>query len=88
VGEWVVTRDDFVVADDDGVVFLPFEKCDALFEAAEAIRDTEQRQALKIRDGVSLREQVRFGDYLEARAANPALTFREHLRSVGGEIEV
>ena len=29
-----------------------------------------------------------FDGYLAARAANPALTFREHLRTVGGEIEV
>ncbi len=88
VGEWIVTRDDFVAADDDGVVFLPFDKCADLFDTAEAIRDTEQRQALEIRDGGSLREQVRFADFLTARTSNPELTFREHLRAVGGEIEV
>jgi regulator of RNase E activity RraA len=88
VGEWVITRNDFIAADVDGIVFLPFDKCADVFELAETIRDTEQRQAIKIRDGISLRQQVRFADFLEARRANPELTFREHLRTVGGEIEV
>ena len=44
-------------------------------------------QADRMRGGVSLREQVRFGDYLAARSKNPSLTFREHLRSVSGAIE-
>jgi hypothetical protein len=35
-----------------------------------------------------LRDQVQFGSYLSRRAQDPALTFREHLRTVGGEIEV
>jgi hypothetical protein len=55
--------------------------------AAEAIRNTERRQAERIRDGVTLREQVGFGAYLEARRERPSLTFREHLRAVGGAIE-
>jgi hypothetical protein len=38
--------------------------------------------------GTSLRDQVHFDDFLSKRAANPKLTFREHLRSVSGEIEV
>ena len=59
-----------------------------MFTLAEGIRDTETKQADLIRGGRSLREQVGFGAYLTARESNPALTFREHLRGVGGEIEV
>lgn len=89
VGEWVVGPADYVAGDDDGVLFLPADRIDELLTTAEGIRDTERRQADLIRDsGPTLRDQVRFGAYLEARAANPALTFREHLRAVGGEIEV
>jgi hypothetical protein len=55
---------------------------------AESIRDTETRQAEKIVDGLSLRDQVRFDVYLARRLENPGLTFREHLRSVGGAVEV
>ena len=36
--------------------------------------------------GTSLREQVRFGDYLDARRER-GIGFREHLREVGGAIE-
>jgi hypothetical protein len=49
---------------------------------------TERRQAAQIRDGVSLRRQVRFDRYLARRQQVPSLTFREHLRDVGGAIEV
>ncbi len=88
VGPWTVTDADLVVADEDGVLFIPLERADEVFTLAEGIRDTETRQAELIRGGTSLREQVGFRAYLAARQANPALTFRDHLRSVKGEIEV
>jgi len=87
VGEWAVTSDDIVLADEDGVLFIPAARSGEIFAAAEAIRDTERRQAARIRSGTSLRAQVRFADYLTARAGSPALTFRDHLRAVGGAIE-
>ncbi|MCI4066410.1 RraA family protein [Micromonospora sp. R77] len=87
VGEWTVDRDDVVFGDDDGVLFVPAARVDELVGLAESIRDTERRQAERIRAGVSLREQVRFGAYLAGREREPALTFREHLRAVGGAIE-
>jgi len=46
------------------------------------------RQADRIRNGVPLREQVHFATYLAARSETPSLTFRDHLRNVGGAIEV
>lgn len=88
VGAWTVTRDDIVVGDDDGVLFLPGERLDELVGIAAGIAAVEGRQADDIRSGRSLRDQVRFGDYLAARHADPGLSFREHLRGVGGEIEV
>jgi regulator of RNase E activity RraA len=86
VGDHVVTSDDFVLADDDGVLFLPLEKAAAIAELASAIRDTERKQAAMMRTGRSLRSQVRFDEYLAARAEHP-LTFRQHLRAIGGAIE-
>ena len=62
-------------------------RLDELFGLAETIRDTEHRQADQIRAGRSLREQVSFKQYLERRAADPSLTFRQHLRAVRGAIE-
>jgi regulator of RNase E activity RraA len=88
VGTVSVTRDDVVFADEDGVVFVPASAVDEVLAHAATISAVEGRQADRIRDGVSLREQVRFADYLAAREQSPALTFREHLRAVGGEIEV
>ncbi|MFB7274278.1 RraA family protein [Streptomyces sp. NPDC056244] len=87
VGEWTVGREDLVLADDDGVLFVPADRAEDLFALAETIRDTERRQAERIRSGDSLRSQVGFGSYLAARRQTPSLTFREHLRAVGGAIE-
>ncbi|WP_369374355.1 RraA family protein [Streptomyces sp. cg36] len=87
VGEWTVGRADIVLGDDDGVLFVPADRLGELLALAEIIRDTERRQAERIRDGESLRSQVHFDRYLADRRDNPALTFREHLRAVGGAIE-
>ncbi len=87
VGDWAVSRDDLVLGDDDGVLFVPAARADDLFALAESIRDTERRQAARIRSGTSLRSQVRFDAYLAERARTPSLTFRDHLRAVGGAIE-
>lgn len=87
VGDWTVSREDLVLADDDGVLFLPAERAENLLTLAETIRDTERRQAERIRQGVSLRAQVRFHDYLTQRQQTPSLTFRQHLRAVDGAIE-
>jgi regulator of RNase E activity RraA len=88
VGDWTVTRDDGVFGDADGVLFVPGDRVDEVLDTAAAIAATEGRQADDIRGGRSLRDQVRFDDYLAARALDSALTFRDHLRTVGGEIEV
>ncbi|GLZ36583.1 RraA family protein [Actinokineospora sp. NBRC 105648] len=87
VGPWEVGRDDVVAADEDGVLFLPADRVEDLFTLAESIRDTERAQAARITGGVTLREQVRFDTYLARRRAEPDLTFRAHLRTVGGAVE-
>lgn len=87
VGEWTVGPDDVALADEDGVLFVPAVRARELFDLAGSIRDTERRQADRIRAGEPLRSQVGFGGYLAARVANPGLTFRDHLRAVGGAIE-
>ncbi|MET8144042.1 RraA family protein [Sphaerisporangium sp. NPDC005288] len=87
VGELTVTAAELALGDDDGVLFVPADRAEDLLTLAEGIRDTERRQAERIRAGVSLREQVRFADYLARRRQTPALTFREHLRAIGGAIE-
>lgn len=88
VGDVAVARGDLVVADDDGVAFVAAKDAAAVVEAARAIEATERRQLDGIQRGVSLRSQLRFAEFLSARAMDPALTLREHLRRVGGAIEV
>jgi regulator of RNase E activity RraA len=82
-----VSREDLVLGDDDGVLFLPGPQADEILTLAETIRDTERRQAERIRAGASLRSQVQFRAYLAKRENTPSLSFREHLRTVGGAIE-
>jgi hypothetical protein len=87
VGDWTVGREDLVLGDDDGVLFVPAAQAVDLFALAETIRDTERRQAERTRAGVSLRSQLQFDSYLAQRQRTPSLSFRDHLRAVGGAIE-
>lgn len=85
-GDVTTTTADFVLADDDGVIFVPLDRATEVAEVAAGIRDTERRQAALMHAGTSLRRQTRFADYLTARSERP-VTFREHLRTLGGAIE-
>jgi hypothetical protein len=78
---------DVVFADDDGCLFVASQRVEELLTAAREIRRKERDQADAIRDGRSLREQLQFAGYLEHRAANPAYSFREHLRKLSGAVE-
>jgi regulator of RNase E activity RraA len=86
-GDWTLSREDLVFGDDDGVLFVPGALAEKVLELAEKIRETERRQAERIRAGVSLRSQVQFSSYLAKREETPSLSFRDHLRAVGGAIE-
>jgi 4-hydroxy-4-methyl-2-oxoglutarate aldolase len=86
-GEQLVTRDDIVVADDDGVLFVAGDRIDEVLMIAMQIGAVERAQAARIRAGETLREQTGFDEYLAQRAIDPAYTFRAHLRRTGGAIE-
>ena len=87
IGNWTLTRDDLVIGDDDGVLFVSADRAGEVLDLAEGIRDTERDQAERVKLGVTLRAQFNFGQYLERRAQSPSLTFRDHLRAVHGAIE-
>ena len=87
VGSVTVSADDFVFADDDGVVVVPRDSALDVLDRARGIFEVERRQADMVRSGRSLREQFRFADYMARRAMDPGYTFRTHLRRIGGEIE-
>jgi 4-hydroxy-4-methyl-2-oxoglutarate aldolase len=86
-GSCLVTGDDIVFGDDDGVVFVAASKAGEVLATARQIAETERDQARKIQAGQTLRQQTAFDDYRARRAAQPSYTFRQHLRRIGGAIE-
>lgn len=86
-GAFTVTRDDVVFADADGVLFLAADDIDSVITIARSIARTERKQAQAIQSGATLRQQLRFDEYLAQRAADPAYSFRQHLRIIGGAVE-
>ena len=87
-GDVSVSREDFVFADADGVVFVEESGVAQVLSLAETIAATERRQADAIRAGKSLRDQLRFSEYLEERKRDRSYTLRRHLQKIGGAIEV
>jgi hypothetical protein len=83
----VAGAQDVVVGDENGVLFLPSVRAADVATAARAIRDSEHDQAERLRQGTSLRVQLRFAEFVSRRSANPELTFRQHLGRIGGAIE-
>lgn len=87
VGACSVSPEDVVIADADGVIFVPADRLAEVVDAAERVRATERRQADAMRSGRCLRELASFKEYLARRAVEPDYSFREHLRAVGGAVE-
>jgi 4-hydroxy-4-methyl-2-oxoglutarate aldolase len=86
-GPHLVSDDDVVFGDDDGVLFVAAARAEEVLATAHQIWQTERDQARRIRAGETLRLQTAFDDYLARRAADPSYTFRWHLRRAGGAIE-
>src|SRR3954462_3828599 len=73
VGEHTVSTRDIVAADDDGAVFLPDDRVDEILDVADSIRDTERRQAERIRSGNTLRQQVELASFFWTRTRTATL---------------
>jgi regulator of RNase E activity RraA len=86
-GDVSVTREHVVAADDDGAVFLLATELPSILSLAGDISSRERAQADRVRSGIPLSEQFRLAEYLAARAADPTLTLRAHLRALQAEIE-
>jgi len=48
IRNWTLTRNDLVIADDDGVLFLPADRAEEVLELAGSIPDTERDQAERV----------------------------------------
>ena len=86
-GEYSVSAEDVVLADADGVIFVPHAHIADVFRIAQEIYATERSQIDKIRAGQTLYQQFQFEAYLAQRAENPAYTFKQHLRRMGGAMQ-
>jgi regulator of RNase E activity RraA len=89
IGQHVtVTKDDIVFADADGVVVIAAADAARIIPAAREIAAREQAQARRLMKGERLRDQLQLGVYLNRRRDDPTYTFRAHLKSLGGAIEI
>lgn len=87
VGGVIVLPGDQVVADDDGIVFVPAESWDAAYGYASRITSLEAQRTEQMRGGASLRDIIDFDGYLAARAKHPGYSLREHVRLRDNSIE-
>jgi regulator of RNase E activity RraA len=87
-GHVTVTRDDYVFADVDGVVVVAGVALTRVVTAARDIASREQAQATRLFAGERLKDQLQLDAYVTRRQAEPSYTFRDHLRSLGGAIEI
>ncbi len=83
-----VTRDDVVFADVDGVVVVAGSEVTRVVAAARDIAEREQAQAVRLMKGERLRDQLQLSEYVARRTADPSHTFRQHLKTLGGAIEI
>ena len=86
-GRFRVSANDFVFGDDDGILFLPGKRVDAIIEKAQSLAKTEGRQASLLQKGRTLRNQLQFNNYLTRASKESSYTFRKHLRKIGGAVE-
>lgn len=86
-GGCVVGKEDVVFGDLDGVLFVHGHRAEELLAVARDICQREREQAEDMLAGKSLRERLRFDEYLARRVTDPSYTFRKHLQVIGGAIE-
>lgn len=88
IGSVTVTPDDYVFADDDGVVVVAAADLARVIETAKDIAGREGAQATRLLNGELLKSQFELQKYVTKRRSDPSYTFREHLKSFGGAIEI
>ena len=84
---FTVDRGDVVLADDDGVLFVPSGRIEDVLKVAKSIWKVERQQAERIEAGEKLSEQLDFDGFLAKRRSDSSYTFRRHLRERGGAVE-
>ena len=88
LGSVTVTLGDCVFADDDGVVVVESADLDRIVDTAKDIAFREGAQAERLLKGDLLRTQLDLAGYIAKRQADSTYTFRDHLKTFGGAIEI
>jgi regulator of RNase E activity RraA len=88
LGSVTVTMADYVFADEDGVVVVPRADLNRIVETAKVIALREGAQAARLLKGELLRSQLDLDTYVAKRNSDPNYTFRDHLKTFGGAIEI
>jgi 4-hydroxy-4-methyl-2-oxoglutarate aldolase len=88
LGKITVTLDDYVFVDDDGVVVVAGADLPRIVDTAKDIASREGAQAARLLKGELLRTQFDLETYISRRHADPNYTFRDHLKTFGGAIEI
>jgi regulator of RNase E activity RraA len=88
LGSVTVTVGDYVFADDDGAVVVATADLERIVDAARDIATREGAQAVRLLKGELLRTQLDLEGYVARRESDPDYTFRDHLKSFGGAIEI
>jgi regulator of RNase E activity RraA len=81
-GDYLCSADDFVLGDDDGVLFVPLKSAGEIAELASSIRDKERQMATSMKLGTTFRQQIHFEDYLISRDRNPSITLGQHISAI------
>lgn len=82
IGDVLVTNEDFVVCDCDGIVFVQQDSLQAVIETATAIQEGETVRTRNMKNGQSIREQLAFADYRARRKTDPSYTWKDHTKSL------
>ena len=86
-GDEIVTGDDYVFADEDGVAFVHQQYLKTVLDTAIELSEKERKQADQIKEGKNLYQQFAFDKFLDLKKTDPGLSFRAWLKKIGGAIE-
>jgi len=86
-GDEIVTNDDYVFADEDGVTFVHQQYLKTILDTATELSEKERKQADQIKQGKNLYQQFEFDKFLDLKKIDPGHSFRAYLKNIGGAIE-
>lgn len=87
LGDFEVNSSDIVFADEDGIIIISNSDIKLVLDEASKISAIEQKQAEKLHNGISLRKQLHFSDFLLVKKRKKNYSFSDYTRLIGAGIE-